>query len=82
MEPVVDQTLGDIFNAYTTVVLEHPRIKNALMCYIAVFAMVENRILISQPTGNVVCVQNRIAGCIAQSGPAHHADIHPRNGQY
>ena len=87
MEPVVHQTLGHVFGHHAAGFFQAAQIQNALVGHMAGFAIftsagVQRGVVIGQAMADVVGCQNGCFGGVLQPFGAHHAAIHPADGQY
>ena len=87
MEAIVHQALGHVFGHHAAGVFQATQIQNAFMRYMACFAIgacagVERWVVIGQSTANVVGRQNGRLSRVLQTFCAHHAAVHPADGQY
>src|SRR5512144_696918 len=80
MKAVIHQTLRHVFdfNACTSPLAQ---VDYAFVGDEAMFALEKNGKVRFQPFGDVICVENRDLARAFQSRGAHHANVHPRDGQ-
>ncbi len=81
VEAVVHETLGDIFNFDAGGFLEVAAVENELMGAAAVLAAEEDRVVGFEAFGHVVGVEDGDLRGGAEAGLAHHADVHPGDGE-
>ena len=77
MKAEVDQPLGDIFLGDAAGLLDRTDVDDALVSHVAVAAGVQDRVVILEPVGDVVGIEDGDLGCLNQSGAAHQGDISP-----
>ena len=87
MKAIVHQTLGDVFGHHATGLFQAAQIQNALVRNMTCFAIgtragVQGRVVVSQAAADVIGGQNSRFGGMLQTFSAHHAAIHPADGQH
>ena len=82
VEAVVHQAFGYVFGHYTAGFFQMTQVQNALVRYAAVGAGVQGGVVVFQACADVVGAQNGGFGGVFQAISAHHADIHPCDGQH
>ena len=81
VEAVVDQPLGHVIHRYPRRLGERAQVDDALVRHVPVLAGVKHRIVLAEPPGQVIRVQDRLRGGLAQTVGTHHGDIGPRDRQ-
>ncbi len=81
METIVDQALGHVFHGNARTVLQYARIHDAFMRHAVMRAGIKDRVNTLQTMRNIIGIEDCSFRRLLQTGPAHHADIHPRNDQ-
>ena len=80
VKAVIHQALGHVFH-FDAGAFPLAQIQDAFVRDEAAFAFEENREICVQPLRDVVRVQDRNLGRFGQAFGAHHADVHPGDGQ-
>ena len=80
MKAVIHQPLGHVFDS-TPALLQRAQIEDALVRDEAVPAFEEHREISVQPLGDVIGVEDGELRRLGQAVRAHHADVHPRDGE-
>jgi hypothetical protein len=80
VEAVVDQALGDVIHRHAEFG-KGAGVEDAFMRHPALVAHEQDREFAFQPTGDVIGVEDRHAGCLRQPFAAHHQAIGPRDQQ-
>jgi hypothetical protein len=77
VEPVVDQSLGDVLGRDAARILEGPQIEDALVGYAAVAPRVERGEVVAEPGAHVIGREDRRFRGLPQAVGAHHPAVHP-----
>ncbi len=77
METVVDQTLGNVFHADTSLVLDRTQIDDAFVCHQTMGAAIQDREMRCQAMRNVVRRQDGAFRSFLQTFAPHQRNVSP-----
>jgi hypothetical protein len=82
MEAVIDDTLRDVLHIHAGRILERSCVYDALVRHQSILPGIQQGIVVSQPPGDIIRVENRYPRRLGESVVAHQGDIRPGNRQY
>ncbi len=82
VEAVVHQTFGHIFCRDAAGVLQGAQVQDAFMRHVTVGTRVQGGVVVLQARADVVGAEDGDFGCLLQAFGAHHAAVHPADGQH
>ena len=86
MKAVVHQALGHVFGADAAGFFQRAQVQNALVRHMAAsftgLAGIQRRVMVFQACADVVGAEDGNLGRLLQTLGAHHAAVHPADGQH